>query len=53
VIGNSDTVRSFMIFIPHQLVGVMKPRNMRLHHVLAHVEENRYTHRVLGYGGNT
>jgi hypothetical protein len=25
----------------------MKPRNMRLHHVLAHVEEKRYAYRVV------
>jgi hypothetical protein len=36
-----------MICIPHQLVGVMKPRNMRLHHVVAHVEKKRYAYRVV------
>jgi len=36
-----------MICIPHQLVPVMKPRNMRLHHMLAHVKEKRYTYRVV------
>jgi hypothetical protein len=46
-------MKGFMICIPHQLVGVMKPMNMRLHHVLAHVEGSRYAHSVVGCGGNT
>jgi len=40
-------MRSFMICIPHQLVWVMKPRNTRLHHMLAHVKEKRYAYRVV------
>lgn len=36
-----------MICIPHRLVRVMKPRNMRLRHMLAHVKEKRYAYRVV------
>jgi hypothetical protein len=36
-----------MICIGHQLVQAMKPDNMRLHLVLAHVEEKRYAYRVV------
>jgi len=36
-----------MICIPHQLVRVTKPRNMRLHHMLVDVKEKRYAYRVV------